>query len=204
MKRPNPVVAAALFGAMLVTPTTSTVAAPPLPAVRIPSRIAADEKSDLAELKTKVESVDKTLKGLQDDIKQLADLLKGKKDKDGIPLPSDPGLVADLKKLKDSLAAVETEINKMKTQSSSLRPPLNSGSSTDPKPVAVKGTVRVVNEYPVQISIIVNGTSYRVQPSKSLDVDVPVGEFTYQLLESGGASTKSFIKEKELVTLRIK
>jgi hypothetical protein len=56
----------------------------------------------------------------------------------------------------------------------------------------------------VQISIVVNGTSYRVAPSKTFDVDVPAGEFSYQLLESGAASTKSVIKEKETVTLRIK
>ena len=74
--------------------------------------------------------------------------------------------------------------------------------TVDPK--AGKGTVRVVNEYPVQISIVVNGTSYRVAPSKTLDIDVPAGDFTYQLLEAGAASTKSVIREKETVTLRIK
>ena len=41
-------------------------------------------------------------------------------------------------------------------------------------------------------------------PSKTLDVDVPAGNFTYQLLESGAEATKSVIKEKETVTLRIK
>ncbi len=197
----NQSIAAALLGGMLFAPATPVAGAPPLPAVPVPTRIAADDKADLAALKTQVEGVDRKLGEIQKDIKQLAELLNGKKDEKGFPLPSDPGIVAELKKLKDSLAAVETEMNKLKTQSSSLRPP-STGSTTDTK--AVKGTVRVVNEYPVQISIVVNGTSYRVAPSKSLDVEVPVGEFTYQLLESGAASTKSVIKEKELVTLRIK
>jgi hypothetical protein len=63
----------------------------------------------------------------------------------------------------------------------------------------------VVNEYPIQITIAINGTfSYKVAPSKSLEIDVPAGEFSYQLLEAGTASTRSTIKEKETVTLRIK
>jgi hypothetical protein len=197
----NQSISAALLGSLLFVPAKPANAAPPLPAVPFPTRIAADDKADIAALKTQVEGVDKKLTELQKDIKQLTELLNGKKDEKGYPLPSDPGIVSELKKLKDSLAAVEAEMTKMKTQSSSLRPP-STGSSTDPKPT--RGTVRVVNEYPVQISIVVNGTSYRVAPSKSLDIDVPVGEFTYQLLESGAASTKSVIKEKELVTLRIK
>ena len=37
-----------------------------------------------------------------------------------------------------------------------------------------------------------------------LDVEVPAGDFTYHLLQSGAAPTKSAIKDKETVTLRIK
>ena len=64
--------------------------------------------------------------------------------------------------------------------------------------------VRVVNDYPIQISMVINGISHKIPPSMALDFDVQAGEFNYQLLESGAAPTKSYIKEKETVTLRIK
>jgi len=200
----NQSAAAAVLGGMLFAPANSaTATAAPLP-IPLPTRI--DEKTDLAELKTKVESANTRLSDIQRDLKQLTELLNGRRDKDGIPDGTSRGLVADLKDLSDRLRKVEEDLTKMKGQSSSLRPAVPNSAvpntATDPK--AGKGTVRVVNEYPVQISIVVNGTSYRVAPSKTLDVDVPAGEFNYQLLESGAASTKSVIKEKETVTLRIK
>ena len=194
----NQSVAAAVIGGVLFAPASPAPAAPlPLP---IPTRVAADDKTDLADLKTKVETATTKLTDIQKDLKTLTELLNGRRDRDGFPIETSRGLVADLKDLSDRLKKVEEDLTKMKGQSSSLRP--NVPVAPDLK--QAKGTVRVVNEYPVQISIVVNGTSYRVPPSKSLDVDVPAGEFTYQLLESGAASTRSVIKEKETVTLRIK
>jgi hypothetical protein len=192
--------AAAMIGGMFLAPASSTPAAPPIPAVPAPLRINANEQVDVAALKTQVEGIDKKLEEIKKDLKFLTEILNGRKDDKGIPLPSDQGLVADLKKLKDSLALLDGEVQKLRTQSSSLRPA--PGVTTDPK--ASKGTVRVVNEYPVQISIVINGTSYRVAPTRSMDVEVPAGDFSYHLLESGAAPTRSSIKEKETVTLRIK
>ncbi len=49
-------------------------------------------------------------------------------------------------------------------------------------PEKTTGTVKIINEYPVEIPIIVNTTSYRVAPNKVLDVEVPAGDFSYQLI----------------------
>jgi len=194
----NQSVAAAVIGGMMLVPN-SPVAGGQF-TVPLPTKI--DEKTDIAELKTKVEAASSKLTEIQKDIKQLTDLLNGARDKDGFPIPTSPGLLAELRKLSDRLNDVEKELGKLKSQSSSSLRPSTPNPTADPK--LSKGIVRVVNEYPVQISIVVNGTSYRIAPSKSLDVDVPAGEFTYQLLESGAAATRSVIKEKETVTLRIK
>jgi hypothetical protein len=67
-----------------------------------------------------------------------------------------------------------------------------------------KGVVRIVNEYPVEISLLVNGKSYRVAPSESRSIDVPSGSYTYELLQSGAAATTSPIRDGETVTLRIR
>ena len=64
--------------------------------------------------------------------------------------------------------------------------------------------MKVVNEYPVEISMVINDKSHRIAPGKVLEVKVPAGDFSYQLLQSGAAATRSAIKDKETVTLRIK
>jgi hypothetical protein len=193
MTRLNTAAAAVLGGALLATSSQAGAFPPVAPTIPVPGAIAADGQPDLKTVNDKLDEIQKQLK-------TISELLNGKKDANGFPLPSDPGIVAELKTLKDRLAAIDAELNKMKTQTS-LRPP---SSPSTPDPRAGKGTVRVVNEYPVQISIVVNGTSYRVAPNKTMDIDVPAGEFSYQLLEAGSGSTKSVIKEKETVTLRIK
>jgi hypothetical protein len=199
----NQTAAAAVLGGALLAPSNPAGAFPALPVPAAVAPVKADDKVDPAELKRQLEASNTKLNDIQRDLKQLTELLTGKKDERGFPIESDPGLVRQMKDLKDKLAALEAEVNKMKTQTS-LRPPATGGGAVTPDPKAGKGTVRVVNEYPVQISIVVNGTSYRVEPTRSVDVDVPAGDFTYQLLQSGAGVTKSVIKEKETVTLRIK
>ncbi len=207
----NQTAAAAVLGGVLSAPANPALAVPPFPAPVVPvAPIKADEKTDAAEAKRLGEDANRKLTAIQEQLKQLAEVLNGKRDEKGFPLPSDPGLVAEMRTLKDKLERLEKDVFKLETdirslKSTSLRPPAPGpipGATVDPK--AGKGTVRVVNEYPVQISIVVNGTSHRVAPSKSLDIDVAAGDFTYQLLESGAASTKSVIKERETVTLRIR
>jgi hypothetical protein len=164
--------------------------------------LAKDDKADIAELRTKVDDANKKLTDIQKDLQKLTEMLNGKKDAQGFQIPSDPGVVAQLKLLKDNLAIIEQDINKLKSQAStSLKP-----TTVTPVPEVKtgKGTVRIVNEYPLQISMVVNGTSYQVQPSKAVDIEVTAGEFSYQLLQSGAAVTHSFIKDKETVTLRIR
>lgn len=195
--------AAAILGGALLAATNPAPApaAPPFPtpAAAVPAgQGKSDEKAEHADLKKALDESNRKLGEIQKQLAQLSELLNGKKDSDGYPITGS-GLLDQVKDLKNRLAAIEDDLRKMKT-SSSLRP--NTPSAVDPK--ANMGTVRVVNEYPVRISIVVNGTSYRIDPSKSQDIEVPAGEFTYQLLESGAAATRSTIKEKETVTLRIK
>lgn len=188
------------------------VTAPPIEPILPLGPTAQNDAPAGDDLKKALDESNKKLSAIQEQLRYLTELLNGKKDDKGFPLPSDPGLVAEVRNLKDRLEKLERDLAALKTQTA-LRPPANPGSSGSlPSPMpgpgsdlkAGKATVRVVNEYPVQVSIVVNGTSYRVAPSKSVDIEVPAGEFTYQLLESGAGLTRSSIREKETVTLRIK
>ncbi len=160
------------------------------------SPVRADDatQTDVVELTKKLEAATKRLDDAELEIKRLLALVEGRKDEKGFPLPSDPGAVAEIKSLKDKIASLEKQVSDLKS-TTALKPSV---------PVTNKGTVRVVNEYPVPVSIIVNEKSYRVEPSTTLNVDIPTGDFTYQLLQSGAPPTKSIIKEKEVVTLRVK
>lgn len=168
-----------------------------------PDATAKDDKADIADLKAKLDTTNDKLTKIQEDLKKLTEMLNGRRDPQGFAIPTEPGIAAQLKALKDNLAIVEQGLNKLKetTASSSLRP----NTATPVVPVLTgKGIVRIVNEYPIEISMVVNGTSYKVAPSQVRDVEVPTGEFSYQLIQAGTAPTHSFIKEKESVTLRIK
>lgn len=134
------------------------------------------------------------IEDLQKEVKRLTEMIQGRKDESGFPIPNS-GLLEKVRTLEDKVAVLETQLKDVKN-STSLRPGVVAP--------ALKGTVRVVNEYPVMVTILINNATHRVEPGKSLDVEVPAGDFNYQLLQSGAQPVKSTIKDKEVVTLRIK
>jgi hypothetical protein len=186
-----------LGGALLAAEQAK--AAPAFPPIAPPAgAVRADAETD--KLKKDLEDANKKIAKLEEQVAKLDELLNGKKDDKGYRLETDPGAVEQIKRLRNKIADLEGEIKGLKAQQqTALKPAV--GPAPDARP---KGLVKVVNEYPVEISIVVNDKSYRVAPGTKLEVEVPAGEFTYQLLQSGAATTRSAIKDKESVTLRIK
>jgi hypothetical protein len=180
-------VAAVIGGALALTPTTAA-------AFPITTKLQTGSDKKLTD--------SEVLAQIQKDLARLTELIEGKKPRDGFRLPSDEGLAAQIKRLQDQVDTLERRVNAMQPQgSTSLRPQDGRGGSTA---VTNRGTVRVVNEYPVEISIVVNERSYRVAANTKLDIDVPAGDFTYQLITAGAAMTRSNVREREVVTLRIR
>lgn len=195
---------AVLGGAMLSAEQARSAAlVPSLPPVNpvVPmapaAPVSADDKETVDKLKKDLETANDKIKALEKQVAKLSELLTGKKDSDGTVLTSDPGAVEDIKRLRNRIADLEGEIKTLKTQTA-LKPAV---VTPEAKP---KGVVRVVNEYPVEISMVINDKSHRIAPNTKLDVEVPAGDFSYQLLQSGAPATRSVIKDKETVTLRIK
>jgi len=204
--------AAAVLGGALALPQTKADA---------PNGAAAGGQTnkDVGTPKT----TDQKLAEIQQTLARLTELLDGRKDETGARLPSDPGMVEQLKRLKDKVDELDKQLNGPK--SISQRPPGGGtvpgvGSTIpgvpNPMPGAAgipslpavtgTGTVRVVNEYPVEITMVVNGRSYRVSPNATQDISLPAGDFSYQLLSGSTAlaPTRSTIRDREVVTLRIK
>lgn len=142
----------------------------------------------------------------QKEIKRLAELLDGRKDADGKASPVDVGAVEEIKRLKDDVFRLKEKVLSLQSQLDELKKSTTSLKPAPVDPMAGKGTVRVENDYAIEITIVVNTMSYRVPANTKLDIPVPAGDFTYQLLNSGTglAPVKSPIKEKEVVKLRIK
>lgn len=169
---------------------------PPAPLGALPvANARGDAETD--KLKADLKTANDKIAELEKQVKKLTEALNGKVDDKGFRLESDPGAVEEIKRLKNRIAELDTELKTLKGQTT-LKPPV------PPIQEIKKGIVKVINEYPVEIAIVINEKSYRVAPGTKLEVEVPLGEFTYQLLQSGAPPTKSVIKEKEPVTLRIK
>jgi len=191
--------AAVLGGALLAAEKASSAPVfAPAAAIPVPGAIQlkGDEKSDVEKLKTDLAAANEKIKKLEEQVKTLTDLLTGKRSVGELVDPTAPGAVEEVKRLKDKIASMQNEINSLKSQTV-LRP----AAVPEVKP---KGVVRIVNEYPVEISMVVNERSYKVAPGTKLDVDIPAGDFSYHLLQAAAPPTKSVIKDKETVTLRIK
>ncbi len=190
--------ALAVIGGAMLTAENARAAAlfPPIVPTVPATPVRADDKDVTDKLKKDLETANDKIKALEKQVAKLTELLTGKKDELGIAVPSDPGAVAEIKRLTDQVKALDTELKALKTQTA-LKPAI----VPEVKP---KGIVKVVNEYPVEISMVINDKSHRIPPNTKIEVEVPVGDFSYQLLQSGAAATRSVIKDKETVTLRIK
>ena len=106
-------------------------------------------------------TVDERLDKIEAQLRTITELLKGKKDSQGFPLSSDPGLVKDVKKLTDDLAQLKADIESGK-KSTSLRPVAPAPAPAKNTFTTGKGIVRIQNEYPVEITIAINSVTYRV------------------------------------------
>ena len=197
---------AVLGGAMLAGDKAAALpAVPPSQVIPVPGPglgllVKADDKTDIENLKKDLKDANKKIEELEKDVKKLTELLGGKREAGVLVDPNAPGAVAEVKKLKDDIFKLQQELDTLKKTQTALKPLV---VAPEVKP---KGIVKIINEYPVEITMMINdkAPTYRVAPGATLEVEVPAGEFTYQLLQSGAPATRSVIKDKEVVKLRIK
>ncbi len=159
--------------------------------------LIAELKRDLADLKTKeLASIKKEINALVESNKLTQIFLEGSSDKGS----ATDGLLKKMTRLEETLATVDKKLQLLDTKlSASTR---TAGSSPESaKAIVETGSVKIVNDYEVEISIVVNGKAFRIEPKETKNIDVPVGSLKYQLLGSGSSETTRTVKDKEIVTL---
>jgi hypothetical protein len=159
------------------------------------------KKDDIADIKKQLEDIQKDVQSLQRFRKSLEDEVFGKPDGKAL---ADMGLIKRLTEIESKINRIEATLNQI---SARLGDPSKSTSAfAPPAPGAAVGRafVRIVNEYPTEMSMLVNGRSYRVLPGQTATVEVPPGGYTYELLHTGSQPVTSTVKEGETVTLRIR
>jgi predicted RNase H-like nuclease (RuvC/YqgF family) len=153
---------------------------------------------DLEALKTKLEKeiadLKKDIKTLQERSKDYYETIYGK-------TALEEGLPRRVEKMETTLADISKRLKALeeKATSTSGSSPLTGGAVTGPK-----AKIKLINEYAVKVSIVVNGTSYQLDPKQSKELEINSGSFSYQLLIDNAERVTSAVKEGETVTLRIK
>lgn len=201
--------AAAAFGAAVATSPVSAQAPSDPPKPETPKPAAPVASADTEALKKTVDDLKADIKQLQTFRKDMEDAVYGKSD--GKTL-ADAGLMkrladleAAIKRLDEKLTKIDGRMTELGKGTTSAYTPGTPGT-TNPAPTnpTNKSTVRLINDYPVEMSMIVNGKSYRLNPGETRNVDVPPGSYTYELITAGSQPVTSTIKDAETVTLRIR
>lgn len=165
---------ATLLGAALAT--TPALAADPTP----------------EELKKSIDRFEKAVKDLQ----ELKDALKTDSVREKVTtLDSKVDLIdKDIQEIKKDLRDLKRKVEG--TTSTSLRP-------NDASTLRGQGRVRFINQYPEEMSVVLNGRSYRLIPGEERLLAVPPGSFTYQVLQLQRDAQVRDIVADETKTIRI-
>ena len=159
-----------------------------------PKTIQLDVKAVETALKKEIADLKEELKKSKELLSSLDELVMGRKDAK-VMVPADAGLMARMEKIEKAIKSIDEAMSKRTVGSSPLE---------GAKPATGMGRVKVVNEFTTKISIMVNGTSYPLDPSQAKEIEVPRGSFDYLLIAEGATKTMSAIKDGETVTLRIR
>lgn len=199
MLTPNKLLLSATLGAALAGTPVPAQDAKPNPAAGGGNGAEAVKKDDLSELKA-------TLNGIKDDVARLKAVTKDADEavfgkKDGKGTGADAGLLARFAKMEDDLKRLDETLKRIEGRLSEMAKTSTSGfGPTAP----TKSSVRIVNDYPTDMTLILNRASHRLAPGEIKTIEVPSGSYTYELLVPGGHPVTSTLKDGETVTLRIK
>jgi len=80
-------------------------------------------------------------------------------------------------KLDEELAALRRKVDQLQRDVEGSKP----GTTVKAFAAPSTGKIRIINTYPGQKTVMVNGRTYRLQPGETQLLDEPVGRFTYEV-----------------------
>lgn len=145
-----------------------------------------------ADLKQAVEKLDKATKDLQEA-------------KEALKIDE---LRAKAIKIDTTIELIDKDIQDLKKDIRDIKRKLENGPSTSLRSESFyqgqgQGRVRFINEFNEEMSVVVNGRSYRLAPGQERLIVVPPGDFTYQVLQLQRFPQDRRITPDETKTVRI-
>ena len=112
-----------------------------------------------------------------------------------------------VRQLQDDVETLKLRVKQLEDEVKILRQLANTPSSTSKREsfdtAAKMGRVRLTNEYLEEMSVVVNGLSYRLLPGQTRTIQVPPGIFTYQVLQLQRTIQERSIEPGEEKPIRI-
>ncbi len=167
--------------ALLASPALAQVkSAPPSES----EKLDAIQKS-IKDLKATVESVKDALGGLPDALRDMKDLhaqrdLVAQRDKTQLN-----DIAEQIRQLKDEIESLRNRVSNL-TRVAAYPPAGPYGAPPSDGGAIARtslGRVEMINTYPTEMSVVLNGRTYRLQPGeRRLSDPIPAGTFTYEVL----------------------
>lgn len=108
-----------------------------------------------------------------------------------------------LRQVQEDMESLKARVRQLEDEVKTLRPP-SSTSKLGPADSTIRtGRIRLTNDYLEEMSVVINGMSYRLPPGQSRTVSVPAGTFTYQVLQLQRIPQERFINPDEEKPIRI-
>ena len=151
---------------------------------------AGQSADDIKKLNDKLDALTKTVQELKDGMK--SDAVREKVST----------VESKIDQLDQDIQAIRKDLRDLKRRvadgsTTALRPEYDSATYRG------QGRVRFINEFPEEISVLVNGRAYRLPPGQERLVAVPPGDFTYQVLNVQRDSQVRRIVADETKNIRI-
>jgi hypothetical protein len=146
------------------------------------------------DLKKAIDRLDKAAKELEDARTALKS--DGLREKVTLVDSKIDAIDADVRDIKREIRDLKRRLENGST-STALRPDYDSVVDRD------RGRVRFINEFREEMSVVLNGRSYRLLPGEERLISVPSGSFTYQVLQIQRFTQDRRIASGETKTIRI-
>ena len=119
------------------------------------------------------------------------------------------GLRETVATINSKIDLIDKDIQEIKKDLRDLKRKVEAGTTTALRPQSDtssyrgQGRVRFINEYPEEMSVVVNGRPFRLPPGQERLVPVAPGEFTYQVLNIQRTEQVREIQADETKNIRI-